>query len=493
MSDRLAPARRRRPVDGARRRPPRQPGDDRQRMRGGGSRAPAVLRRLRARRGRHQVDHARPAVRAGRRRGWSRRRRACSTRSACRARASTRSWRATCRGCCSTTPGRSSRSPGRRWGSTPSSPAGSATHRASRRSRSTSRARTSRTAASSSPATRSRRRRVIAAVRRDTPRGVPVFAKLSPDVTSIVEIAESVIEAGADGLVMINTLLGLHIDLDTMRPHARRGDRRALRPGGPTGRRPRGLAGGRRRMPGVPIIGVGGIRTGADALEFIAAGACAVQVGTAIFNDPTAPIRVVRELRARARGSRHRARSATRSACRAPQSPTHDDATARHDTRRQTTVMEPFGSSPPRRRWTPAASCASASTRTRACWTAWGLDDDLAGLERFAMTVRRGARRPRSPCSSRSRRSSSGTGRAGIAVLEKAVAGRARAGRTRPARRQAWRHRLDHAGVRRGLPRPVVAAGGRRDDGQPLPRLRVAAAGARHGVGARGGRLRARR
>src|SRR3954453_13472020 len=52
--------------------------------------------------------------------------------------------------------------------------------------------------------------RVVAAVRRDTPRGVPVFAKLSPDVTSIVEIAESVVEAGADGLVMINTLLGVH-------------------------------------------------------------------------------------------------------------------------------------------------------------------------------------------------------------------------------------------------------------------------------------------
>ena len=114
--------------------------------------------------------------------------------------------------------------------------------------------------------------RVIAAVRRDTPRGVPVFAKLSPDVTSIVEIAESVVEAGADGLVMINTLLGLHIDLDSMRPHL----------GGVTG----GLSGPAVRpvavravwqvaaaLPGVPIIGVGGIMTGADALEFIVAGA----------------------------------------------------------------------------------------------------------------------------------------------------------------------------------------------------------------------------
>ncbi|MBA3309997.1 MAG: dihydroorotate dehydrogenase [Nocardioidaceae bacterium] len=139
--------------------------------------------------------------------------------------------------------------------------------------------------------------RVISVVRRDAPRGVPVFAKLSPDVTSIVEVAESVTAAGADGLVLINTLLGMHIDIDTMRPTL----------AGVTG----GLSGPAVRpvavravwqvanaMPGVPIIGVGGVRTGADALEFLAAGASAVQVGTAIFNDPSAPVRVVEELRA---------------------------------------------------------------------------------------------------------------------------------------------------------------------------------------------------
>jgi len=138
--------------------------------------------------------------------------------------------------------------------------------------------------------------RVLAVVRRETPRGIPVFAKLSPDVTSIVEIADSVMQAGADGVVMINTLLGLAVDLDRMRPLL----------GGVTG----GLSGPAVRpvavravwqvaeaMPDVPIIGVGGVRTGRDALELIAAGATAVQVGTAIFNDPRAPVRVVRELR----------------------------------------------------------------------------------------------------------------------------------------------------------------------------------------------------
>jgi dihydroorotate dehydrogenase (NAD+) catalytic subunit len=138
--------------------------------------------------------------------------------------------------------------------------------------------------------------RVLSVVRRETPRGLPVLAKLSPDVTSIVDIATAVMEGGADGLVMINTLLGLHIDSDTLRP----------RLGGVTG----GLSGPAVRpvavravwqvanaLPGVPVVGVGGIRTGQDAFEFMLAGATAVQVGTAIFNDPSAPVRVLRELR----------------------------------------------------------------------------------------------------------------------------------------------------------------------------------------------------
>jgi dihydroorotate dehydrogenase (NAD+) catalytic subunit len=138
--------------------------------------------------------------------------------------------------------------------------------------------------------------KVISVVRRETPRGIPVLAKLSPDVTSIVDVARSVVEVGADGLVMINTLLGLTIDPDTLRPLL----------GGVTG----GLSGPAIRpvavrcvwqvhqaMPDVPIVGVGGIRTGYDALEFMLAGASAVQVGTVIFNDPSAPVRILGELR----------------------------------------------------------------------------------------------------------------------------------------------------------------------------------------------------
>ena len=134
---------------------------------------------------------------------------------------------------------------------------------------------------------------VIAAVRRSV--SVPVLAKLSPDVTSIVDVAQACVQAGAHGLSMINTLLGLIVDTDTLRP--------AL--AGITG----GLSGPaikpvalrcvwqvHQAMPEVPILGMGGIASGLDALEFLAAGASAVSVGTAVFGDPTAPVRVLAEL-----------------------------------------------------------------------------------------------------------------------------------------------------------------------------------------------------
>jgi dihydroorotate dehydrogenase (NAD+) catalytic subunit len=135
---------------------------------------------------------------------------------------------------------------------------------------------------------------VLRAVKRET--RTPVFAKLSPDVTDIVSIAHAVVEAGANGLSMINTLLGMVIDTSTLRPVL----------AGMTG----GLSGPAIRpvavravwqvhaaLPRVPILGMGGIRSGLDALQFLAAGASAVSVGTAVFGDPGAPMRVLDELR----------------------------------------------------------------------------------------------------------------------------------------------------------------------------------------------------
>jgi dihydroorotate dehydrogenase (NAD+) catalytic subunit len=137
---------------------------------------------------------------------------------------------------------------------------------------------------------------VIQAVRRAASPNVPIFAKLSPDVTDIVAVAKSVVDAGATGVTLINTTLGMVIDTKTMRPAL------AGVTGGLSGPAIRPLAlrcvwQVHEAMPEVPIFGVGGIRTGLDALEFILAGASAVQVGTVIFNDPGAPARVSRELR----------------------------------------------------------------------------------------------------------------------------------------------------------------------------------------------------
>ncbi|HEY0507564.1 MAG TPA: dihydroorotate dehydrogenase [Blastococcus sp.] len=138
---------------------------------------------------------------------------------------------------------------------------------------------------------------VVRAVRAAADPAQPVYAKLSPDVTDIVGVAAAVTDAGADGLSMINTLMGLVIDTDTLRPVL----------GGVTG----GLSGPAIRpvalrcvwqvhqaLPDVPILGMGGIRSGLDALQFLLAGASAVSVGTAVFNDPSAPARIHAELAA---------------------------------------------------------------------------------------------------------------------------------------------------------------------------------------------------
>lgn len=137
---------------------------------------------------------------------------------------------------------------------------------------------------------------VVHAVRRATRPDIPVLAKLSPDVTDIVDIATGCVNAGAEGLTMINTLLGLAIDPTTLRPIL------AGITGGLSGPAIRPVAVRciwqvHRAMPDVPILGVGGVRTGLDALEMVLAGASAVSVGTIVFNDPSAPTRVAAELR----------------------------------------------------------------------------------------------------------------------------------------------------------------------------------------------------
>lgn len=136
---------------------------------------------------------------------------------------------------------------------------------------------------------------VVSEVRSAVGSDLPLFAKLSPDVTNIAEIAHSVVNAGATGVSLINTLLGMALDHRTLKPIL------AGRTGGLSGPaiRPvavRAVYQVRAALPDVPILGMGGIRSGIDALEFIAAGANAVSVGTAIFGDPSAPMRIQREL-----------------------------------------------------------------------------------------------------------------------------------------------------------------------------------------------------
>jgi dihydroorotate dehydrogenase (NAD+) catalytic subunit len=132
---------------------------------------------------------------------------------------------------------------------------------------------------------------VINNVRRNVSASIPLFAKLSPDVTDITEIAKSVVKAGADGLSVINTLLGMVIDTDTLLP------RLSGKTGGLSGPAIRPVAVRcvyqiRKALPNVPIIGMGGIRNGRDAIEFFAAGANAISVGTTVFNDPEACVRI---------------------------------------------------------------------------------------------------------------------------------------------------------------------------------------------------------
>ena len=133
---------------------------------------------------------------------------------------------------------------------------------------------------------------VTAAVRKATSK--PLVVKLSPNVTSITDIAKAVEAAGADAVSLINTLLGMRIDIRTKRPILHNNV------GGLSGpaifpvavRMVWQVANAVR----IPVIGMGGVTTGEDAIELMEAGASAVQVGMACFTDPFAPVKIIREM-----------------------------------------------------------------------------------------------------------------------------------------------------------------------------------------------------
>ncbi len=133
---------------------------------------------------------------------------------------------------------------------------------------------------------------VVRLVRKTTTR--PLITKLSPNVTDVVEIAQSAQDAGSDAISLVNTFLAMAVDTETRRPVL------SSILGGLSGPAIRPIALRMvyqvARQVKIPVIGIGGILSGRDALEFLIAGAKAVEVGTANFIDPESALRIVREL-----------------------------------------------------------------------------------------------------------------------------------------------------------------------------------------------------
>ena len=134
---------------------------------------------------------------------------------------------------------------------------------------------------------------VLAAVHQANP--LPLWAKLSPNVADLAEVANAAIEAGAEAVTLINTVLGMAIDIDKRQPLLGAGG------GGLSGAAihpvaVRAVYDVRSALPDATIIGVGGVMSGADAIELLMAGANGIQVGTATFRDPRAPLRVLEEM-----------------------------------------------------------------------------------------------------------------------------------------------------------------------------------------------------
>jgi dihydroorotate dehydrogenase (NAD+) catalytic subunit len=136
-------------------------------------------------------------------------------------------------------------------------------------------------------------RAVVAGARAAT--GRPLFVKLSPALADIVGAARIAMDAGADGLTLVNTLPGLVVDVERRRPALGFGTGGVSGPG----LLPVGVLATwkvSRALPGVPLVGVGGVTSATDALQYLMAGATLVGIGTAAMRDPRAPERVVAEL-----------------------------------------------------------------------------------------------------------------------------------------------------------------------------------------------------
>ena len=124
--------------------------------------------------------------------------------------------------------------------------------------------------------------------------GRPMWAKLSPNAADLPEIAEAARGAGAEAVVLTNTLLGMVIDTESRRPVL------GAKKGGLSGAAMhpvavRAVFDVHEALPDLPIVGVGGTSSGTDVVEFLLAGASAVEVGTATFADPRAPRRILGE------------------------------------------------------------------------------------------------------------------------------------------------------------------------------------------------------
>ena len=134
---------------------------------------------------------------------------------------------------------------------------------------------------------------MVSSVRKAT--GKFLIVKLSPNVTDITLLAKAAENAGADALSVCNTFVGMSIDLKTRKPHL------ANRTGGLSGPAIKPLALNlvyqTVRAVQIPVIGIGGISSGEDAVEFLLAGAKAVQIGTANFIDPASTLHVIEGIR----------------------------------------------------------------------------------------------------------------------------------------------------------------------------------------------------